>query len=111
MLETEDGKKDAAEDHVGDYQYSKDGGNGGYPSGGDGGYPSGGDGGYPSGEDGGYPSGGDSGGYKTPGESGTTDACTCCTQEICKGQMAYNLGGWDRMEEQCDEDCPGFKGP
>merc|ERR1712112_483909 len=85
MLDTEDGKKDAAEDHEGDYTSLCCGKTRAGSlavclmlcHGGDGGYPSGGDGGYPSGGDGGYPSGGDSGGYKTPVDGGWSEWSTC----------------------------------
>merc|ERR1712055_918587 len=87
MLETEDGKKDAAEDHEGDYTSLCCGKTRA------GSLTAcfmlchGGDGGYPSGGDGGYPSGGDSGGYKTPVDGGWSEWSTCT--KSCGHGMKY----------------------
>merc|ERR1712112_26651 len=79
MLDTEDGKKDAAEDHEGDYTSlccgkTRAGSLAVCLM-----LCHGGDGGYPSGGDGGYPSGGDSGGYKTPVDGGWSEWSSCTT--------------------------------
>merc|ERR1712112_480250 len=117
MLDTEDGKKDAAEDHEGDYTslccgktragslavclMLCHGGDGGYPSGGDGGYPSGGDsGGYKTPGSGGYPSGGCvfEGTYYSIGETipdklNSHLSCRCQSENVKACAPGYPSGG------------------